>query len=232
MIALLTALQLGDSFFPSGSTAQSWGLEELRGAGRIPDAGALEEFLGGQLEGRWATADRVATLAAHAAASALTTWRPDDVAAIDEHVERSTPAAGWRLASRRGGRALLAAHAALGTPGARSYAERVERDQAPGHACVVHGLVAAGSGLGGEEAAALSGYGVAVAIVERGAAAGDRRPPRCAAPAREPAGPDRPPDRGAGAGARSDERLGAGGGDRGDATRGATRAVVRELTCC
>jgi urease accessory protein len=158
--ALLTALQLGDSFFPSGSTAQSWGLEELRGAGRIPDAGALEEFLGGQLEGRWASADRVATLAAHAAAAAL-----DDVGAIDEHVERSTPAAGWRLASRRGGRALLAAHAELGTPGARAYAERVDRDQAPGHACVVHGLVAAGSGLGAGEAAALSGYGVAVAVV-------------------------------------------------------------------
>jgi urease accessory protein len=161
---LLTALQLGDSFFPSGSTSQSWGLEELRGGKRIDDAQALDDFLTGQLEGRWATADRVAAVAAHAAAASAL----DDVAAVDDEVERSTPVAGWRVASRRGGRALLAAHTQLGTPGAADYAARVERGEAPGHGCVAHGLVAAGSGLSAEEAAALSGYGVAMAIVSAG----------------------------------------------------------------
>ena len=45
---LLTALQLGDSFFPSGATSQSWGLEELRKDKRITDGPALETFMTGQ----------------------------------------------------------------------------------------------------------------------------------------------------------------------------------------
>jgi len=157
---LLLALQLGDSFFPSGATSHSFGLEGLLTDHEIRGAAGVADFVAGQLEGRWATADRVAAIAAHAAAPDLAA-----VAAIDELVERSTPVAGWRLAGRRSGRALLATHARLGTPGAEAYAAMVERGQAPGHAPVVHGLVAAAAGLGAREAAALSGYGVAVAIV-------------------------------------------------------------------
>jgi urease accessory protein len=84
--------------------------------------------------------------------------------AVDHVVERSTSVEGWRLASRRGGRALLASHAALDTPGTARYRDLVDAGEAPGHACVVQGLVAAGCGLDAAEAVVLSGYGLAVAI--------------------------------------------------------------------
>jgi urease accessory protein len=156
---LLVALQLGDSFFPSGATSHSWGLEGLSTDGEVAGASGVADFLAGQLEGRWATCDRVALLAAHAAAADL-----DAVAALDHLVEHSTPVAGWRSSGRRSGRALLATHASLGTPRAAAYSAMVARDEAPGQASVVQGLLAAGAGLGGHEAAALSGYGVAVTI--------------------------------------------------------------------
>jgi urease accessory protein len=157
---LLVALQLGDSLFPSGAASHSFGLEGLHGDGALPDAAAVEKFLTRQIEGRWATSDCVALMAAHAAAGDL-----DRVAEIDDHVERSVPVAGWRAAGRRLGRALLTTHARLGTPGAAAYAARVEAGRAPGQGCVVQGLVAAGCGLSAAAAAALSGYGAGMMIV-------------------------------------------------------------------
>src|SRR5215831_15418852 len=58
--SLLVALQLGDSFFPSGSVSFSWGLEALVHDAAVTDAAHLEAFIRGQIAWRWATADRVA----------------------------------------------------------------------------------------------------------------------------------------------------------------------------
>jgi urease accessory protein len=160
MDRLLAALQLGDSFFPSGATAFSFGLEGLRADGALGGAVAVEGFLAAQLEGRWVSGDRVALLHAHAAAGDL-----ERIEEIDRLCDRSCWVESWRTAGRRLGRALLRVHQSLQTPNVEAYLARVEIGTAPGQLAPVQGLVSAGIGLAGDEAAALSGYGLAVSMV-------------------------------------------------------------------
>ncbi|MDB4973145.1 MAG: urease accessory protein UreF [Myxococcaceae bacterium] len=157
---LLLALQLGDSFFPSGASAFSFGLEGLHTAGLIVDADALERFVADQLTLRWATCDRVALLHAHAAGDEL-----DRLCEIDEFVDCSSLVSSWRLGGRRLGKALLATHRKLGTAHAADYEARVERGRARGQVAVVQGLVGFARGLSAHTAAVLSGYGLSVGIV-------------------------------------------------------------------
>lgn len=82
---LLALLQHGDSFFPAGSFAFSWGLETLIADGQVHGADAIGRFVATQLEQRWATFDRVIVAHAHRARDA------DRLAALDALVE----AASW-----------------------------------------------------------------------------------------------------------------------------------------
>lgn len=157
---LLAALQLGDSFFPSGATAHSLGLEGLRLDGALPDAPAVERFLETQVRERWARADRVVLHAAHAAAGDL-----ERLSAVDRFADASILVESWRAAGRRLGRALLHANAACGTPGCEEYARRVKEGEVPGQVAVAQGLVAYHLGLSAECSAALSAYTFSVAIV-------------------------------------------------------------------
>jgi len=156
----LAALQLGDSFFPSGAATCSFGLEGLRTDGFLPDAAAVERFLAAQLTERWARADRVALHAAYAAEGDL-----DRVQAVDELCDASTLVESWRSAGRRLGKAFLNTNAALGTPFADAYARRVKQREAPAQVAAVQGLIAFGSGLTAQAGAALSAYTFSVAIV-------------------------------------------------------------------
>src|SRR5688572_13441511 len=63
----LTLLQHGDSFFPSGAFASSWGLETLHADGKVTDTASLTHFITGQLRLRWACCDRPALITAHRA---------------------------------------------------------------------------------------------------------------------------------------------------------------------
>jgi urease accessory protein len=156
----LVGLQLGDSFFPSGASAHSHGLEGLHQSGELEGLIDLESFLGGQLEQRWASSDRVALLHAHAAGSDLV-----EVAAIDDWVDRSTCVQSWRLGGRRLGRALLDTHARLGTSLSVEYRQRVAEQRAPGQGSVVQGLLGFALGLSPGATAALSAYGLSVSVV-------------------------------------------------------------------
>ena len=49
--ALLGALQLSDSFFPSGAFAYSWGLETYVSEGLVKDRPGLKQFIGAYLKG-------------------------------------------------------------------------------------------------------------------------------------------------------------------------------------
>jgi len=151
--ALLAALQHGDSFFPSGATAFSWGLETLRADGAVAAADDVERFIAGQLAGRWATLDRPALLAAHRRAAA-----PDEVAAVDAELEALALARETREGSRRAGAALLGVHERLGTPGAAAYRQRVRAGSAPGHLAIVQGMMWRAAGLGETAAAAASAH--------------------------------------------------------------------------
>ena len=109
--ALLTALQHGDSFFPGGGFAASWGLETLFTDAYVHDADTLLHFVQDQLHHRWARCDRPALVWSHHAAGEL-----EKVAAVDAELEALSLARELRIVSQRAGRALLRVHARLGRP--------------------------------------------------------------------------------------------------------------------
>ena len=139
---LLTALQYGDSFFPSGGTAFSWGLEALCADRQVTSADDVRRFLEGQLRQRWATCDRLFLVAAHRVSENL-----DAVTALDHLLEAMTLPRELREGATRAGGALLGVHERLGTAGATEYRARVRAGEAPGHLPVVQGLLLAGVGL-------------------------------------------------------------------------------------
>jgi urease accessory protein len=167
LITLLTALQHGDSAFPSGSFAFSNGIEGLAALGAGLDAAGLHGVLAAMLRHRWATCERVAVVRAHRAGGNL-----PELAAIDAELEAATLSEPMRLGSRRNGAALLTAHIRLGTPGADALHASVRDGSMPGHLPVVQGCLWAALGLGEGESAVLSGYtgtsGMLTAVIRLG----------------------------------------------------------------
>lgn len=156
----LAALQLGDSFFPSGGTSFSWGLETLRADGLVRTSSDVEALVAGQLERRWAGFDRPAVIAAHTAAGDL-----DRVCAIDREVDAATLAREAREGARRVGAAVLKVHEGMGTAGAAGYRARIGEGGALGQMAVVQGFIARASGLDAETACALSAHQLVLSIV-------------------------------------------------------------------
>lgn len=159
-LRLLAALRQGDSFFPSGSLAFSWGLESLHADGLVKDAAHVEWFVRDQLRHRWASLDRPALAAAHGAADDL-----EAVARIDGLLEAMSLARESREGSRRAGRALLSVHDKLGTPGAAAYHARVKGGGACGHLAAVQGVLWCGLGLDEETSTAVSAYTLCVGLL-------------------------------------------------------------------
>lgn len=157
---LLLALQHGDSFFPSGSVAFSWGLEGLCRDGLVRDAKDLLGFIEGQLVGRWATCDRPAILAAHRSRGDL-----EKVVAVDAVLEALALSQQLREGSRRSGAALLGVHHKLGTPGATDYRDLIRAEVAPGHLAAVQGLLWFHVGASENAACAMSAHAVTVGLL-------------------------------------------------------------------
>jgi urease accessory protein len=158
--ALLAALQYADSFFPSGGTAFSWGLEGLCNDRQVASPEAVQRFLEGQLRHRWATCDRPFLIAAHRASQDL-----EAVTALDHLLEAMTLPRELRSGAARAGAALLGIHERLGTPGAAAYRGRVRAGEAPGHLPVVQGLLLAGVGLDEQAASTVSAHALSVSVV-------------------------------------------------------------------
>ena len=99
--AALALLQYGDSAYPAGGFAFSWGVEGLAADGFLDGREGLEGLVRDHLCFRWATMDRVLLCRAYLA--------PDleAVAAVDRYAEAATPSAQMRDGSHRAGKALL-----------------------------------------------------------------------------------------------------------------------------
>jgi urease accessory protein len=158
--SLLIALQHGDTFFPSGGIAFSWGLETLNADGWLPTPVELESFLLGQLVHRWAICDRVALVRTYNAADDL-----DRVAACDAELDTLALARELREGSRRAGGTLLKVHSQLGTPQADTYRERVRGGQVFGHLAAVQGLLWRGVGMSLEEAQVTSAHTLCLGVL-------------------------------------------------------------------
>ena len=157
---LLTALQHGDSFFPSGSVSFSWGLETLCAEGLVSNEADVARFVSSQLSHRWATCDRPALVAVHRTGGDL-----DGVARIDAELESLALPRELREGSRRAGGALLNAHERLETPWAGEYRRMVKTGAASGHLPIVQGLVWSAVGLTHHEAAAVSAHALCVGLL-------------------------------------------------------------------
>jgi urease accessory protein len=153
--ALLAALQLGDSAFPSGAFTQSYGLETLVAEGSVATAAEVEAVLASHLQQRLARSDLPALLAAHRAAvngdAAL-------VGAIDVALTTVKMAREERQASARMG-ARLVAEAERLAPHPMFATCR------PGNAAVAFALAGCAMGLSGRESALTYAYGFASALV-------------------------------------------------------------------
>lgn len=156
----LLMLQHGDSFFPSGSVAFSYGMESLCADAKIQTHPDVQRFVEQHLRYRWATLDRTLLRKAWCADGNL-----DIVQSADMVQQRMSIAHESRTGSWRAGRALLSVHKRLGTRCALEYSERIDRRSAQGHLCVVQGLVWWGVGLSVEQAETLSVHTMCVGMV-------------------------------------------------------------------
>lgn len=164
--ALLMALHLADSGFPSGLFAFSWGLEAALAEGQA-DARDLQGWIASELCGRWYPFDRVALAGG---------WRLRGAALADwnRQIDRAIPAEAQRQQSLQAGAALMTAAARMGI--------RVDPAlDGAGHAPVVHGQILAASGLDLPTALAVSamatarGMGSAAVRLGRAGAVGVQR---------------------------------------------------------
>ena len=159
-LSILRSLQHGDSFFPAGAIAMSGGLETLVDERRIDSAHAVENFVTGQLQCRWATMERPIVVAASRTCKNLEVLR-----GIDAQVEAQTLATELRLGSVRSGRALLQVHSSLDTNNAEEFREMIQKDRAIGHNMVVQGLVWGNVGLSEHQIEAMSAHTFCVGLL-------------------------------------------------------------------
>ena len=151
MISLLPALQLADSFFPSGMYTQSHGIEQFIAAGAT-GAAQIAPIVHAYLRDSAGPAD---ALAARWVVRAAQAGDIELIAAIDARLEATKLAAETRAASKRcGGRVLLLGRDLYGTPLLRDYAARHATGQVFAHQALVLALLGAAGGLD-EEAAVL-----------------------------------------------------------------------------
>jgi urease accessory protein len=156
LLGLLGALQLGDSFFPSGLYTLSHGLESFVQAGVVTSAEELEGLLEDYVLSVAGPSDAVA---ASEAARAINSGDVDLVVEVDRLLWSMKLAHEAVVAACRTGRRLAALAADLSTLAAvGEYDTRVVAGEAPGTYAVGVGVLACAWGLQPEQAAAVELY--------------------------------------------------------------------------
>lgn len=131
---MITALRLGDTQFPSGAFAFSWGLEVLFKEKRL-QPGSLLTFVQNELEGRWALSDRVFLY------RAMTAPESEKLRKIEDEANAMAWPSTLRECSCRAGAALLSSHVRIGTPGASSLQKDYQEGKLLGHLPVIQGAL-------------------------------------------------------------------------------------------
>lgn len=157
--AALALLQYGDSAFPAGGFAFSWGVEGLAADGHLPGPDALDQLIADHLTFRWASMDRPLLCRAYRAESL------DAIARVDRLAEAMTPSAQLRDGSHRAGRALLGIAVRLGGASSTGYRAYVATDPRLGHLPVVQALALRDAGLDLPAAQLLSGWTLVTGLV-------------------------------------------------------------------
>lgn len=155
----LALLQHGDSAYPAGGFAFSWGIEGLAADGLLDTPAHLDGFIAEHLSRRWQTMDRVLFRRAFIA--------PDLelVAATDRLAEAATLSAEMREGSHRAGKALLGVAVKLGGPLSITYRHMVSADPRLGHLPIVQAIAYRDAGLTTEAAELVSGWTLITGLV-------------------------------------------------------------------
>jgi urease accessory protein len=160
---LLGLLHWGDTGFPTGGYAHSFGLEAYCQAGLVRDAEGLARFLGGQLEGSTGPCDATAAVAA---LDAMAAGDMDSCRRVDDTVEAMKPVREFREGSRQMGRQTLRVSASLiGDARLLGYLDDVNAGRAPGHHGPALGMVGGALGWTGFEVAAALLYSTTALLV-------------------------------------------------------------------
>lgn len=140
MAGFLSALQLADSFFPTGMYAHSHGLEGMVRRGLVSDCGGVEEFLRNQFSWSVLPSDGVALLNAHRAAARADM---DEITAIDRLLVAMKLPSELRAVSVQVGRRLLDETAPMAPHDLHAkYKALVDSRESPGNGAVALGVAA------------------------------------------------------------------------------------------
>ncbi|TGV11270.1 urease accessory protein UreF [Mesorhizobium sp. M8A.F.Ca.ET.173.01.1.1] len=149
---LAIALQMGDSAYPTGTFAYSWGLETLIADGSLSGRD-LANWAGAELVGRWYGLDRIA----HAGG-----WRAENLQQIEEW-DGVIDAHHWSEKQRRhsgeAGAVTLTAARRMELPAAKDISASVAEGRMVGHLAVVTGALHRASGLQLRTSLLMSGLG-------------------------------------------------------------------------
>ncbi len=165
--SFLAALQLADSFFPSGAYAHSQGLEGMVSRGWVRNADDLGEHLHNLLGWSVLPCDGVALLNAHGAAG------DGDLAMladIDRHLHTMKLPDELRQASCHAGRRILDETAPLlqsrfGASVHGEFRRRVMDRETPGTGAVALGVTSCAAGIEGENALLMFCHSFAVGVL-------------------------------------------------------------------
>ena len=165
--SFLAALQLADSFFPSGTYAHSQGLEGMATRGWVRNADDLGEYLRNLLTWSILPCDGVALLNAHRAA------QDGDLATlvdIDWCLHAMKLPAELRVASGHAGRRILdeTAPLLLGETGCAVHGEfrrLVTERETPGTGAVALGVASCAAGIDAENALLMHCHSFAVGVL-------------------------------------------------------------------
>jgi urease accessory protein len=155
----LALLQLGDSAYPAGGFAFSWGLEGLAADDMLANRGELDRIIADQLTRRWASMDRILLRQAFHATDCQA------IAGVDRFAEAGTPSAEMREGSRRAGRALLGVWVKLDGPLSVAYRGLVSSDARLGHLPVAQAVVSRDAEFNLDAAELISGWTLVTGLV-------------------------------------------------------------------
>lgn len=173
----LTALQLADSFFPSGMYAHSHGLESMVARRWVSDADGVAKYLHNLLRWSIMPADGVALRNAHAAARDADL---DAIAEIDRHLYAMKLPEELRQASCHAGRRILdeataflscnsppgdGKEKAAAAPVCAGFRRRVTNRETPGCGAVALGVVAQSQSIAAETALLMMCHSFAVGVL-------------------------------------------------------------------
>lgn len=160
---LLTLLQHGDTFFPSGSVSFSWGLEMLKDDSLVTSKEELLEFVENQIMHRWASFDRPILIHTYDCGGNI-----QKVREIDRLIDAMNIVLEIREGSVRLGEGFLNIYSKLDCKEAIEYKKLMIKKKVPGHIAVLQGLVWGAMGIDKGAALSLSAYTFCVAVLGAG----------------------------------------------------------------